>query len=72
MTFEIENNGKTDNPFCKRNETTTRANTDKRYTPAFDVEKLQQEIKSLTNEVVILKRNNGEGTSNRGNFKTPY
>ena len=24
------------------------------------------------NEVVILKLNNGEGTSNRGNFKTPY
>ena len=22
--------------------------------------------------MVILKRNNGEGTSNRGNFKTPY
>ena len=21
---------------------------------------------------MILKRNNGEGTSNRGNFKTPY
>ena len=45
----------------------------KKDAPAFDVEKLQQAIRSLTNEVVIiLKRNNGEGTSNKGNFKTPY
>ena len=55
MTFEPENNGKTDIPFRKRNETTMRANTDKRDTSAFDVEKLQQAIMSLTNEVVILK-----------------
>ena len=72
LTFEPENNGKTDSPFRKRNETAIGANTDKRDTSAFDVEKLQQAIRSLTNEVVILKQNNGEGTPNRGNFKTPY
>ena len=72
MTFEPENNGKTDGSLRKRNEILARTNTDKKDAPTFDVEKLQQSIRSLTNEVVILKRNNGEGTSNRGNFKTPY
>ena len=61
-TFELENNGKNDIPFRKRNETTMRANTDKIDTFAFNVKKLQQAVRSLTNEVVILKRNNGEGT----------
>ena len=55
LTFEPENNGKTDSPFRKQNETEARANTDKRDTSAFDVEKLQQALSSLTNEVVILK-----------------
>ena len=55
MTFEPENNGKIDIPFRKINETTTRANTDKRDTSTFDVKKLQQVVRSLTNEVVILK-----------------
>ena len=55
LTFEPKNNGKIDSPFYKRNEIVTRANIDKRDTPAFDVEKLQQAIRSLTNEVVILK-----------------
>ena len=72
LTFEPENNGKTDGSLRKCNETPTKTNTDKRDAPTFDVEKLQQAIRSLTNEVVILKWNNGEGTSNRGNFKTPY
>ena len=72
LTFESENNGKDDGSLHKRNETNSRTNTNKKDAPAFDVEKLQQAIRSLTNEVVILKRNNGEGTSNRGNFKTPY
>ena len=72
LTFEPENNGKDDGSLRKRNETTSRINTDKKDAPAFDVEKLQQAIRSLTNEVVILKRNNVEGTSNKGNFKTPY
>ena len=72
LTFEPENNGKADGSLRKRNETTSRINTDKKDAPTFYVEKLKKEIKSLTNEVVILKRNNMEGTSNRGNFKTPY
>ena len=55
LTFEPENNGKTDGPFRKRNETTIRTNIDKKDTPTFNVEKLQQAIRSLTNEVVILK-----------------
>ena len=55
LTFEPENNGKTDGPFRKRNETPVRTNTDKRDAPAFNVEKLQQEIRSLTNKVVTLK-----------------
>ena len=72
LTFEPENNGKAYGSLRKHNETTSRTNTDKKDAPAFDVEKLQQAIKSLTNEVVILKRNNVEGASNRGNFKTSY
>ena len=72
LTFEPENNGKADGSLCKRNETTSRINTDKKDAPAFGVEKLQQAIKLLTNEVVILKRNNVESTSNRANFRAPY
>ena len=72
LMFEAENNGKTNGSLKKCNETPARTNIDKRDAPAFDVEKLQQAIRSLTNEVVTLKRNNMEGTSNKGNFKTPY
>ena len=55
LTFELENNGRIDGSFHKNNEAPIRTNTDKKDAPAFNVEKLQQAIRSLTNEVVILK-----------------
>ena len=42
---------------------------DRKDQDSFDIEGLQRVVKQLSNEIIDLKKNSGEGTSGRGFFK---
>ena len=67
MSYEPERSGKVDTFPCKKIE---RPNSDK--DKAFDVEKLQNAIQALTNEVIGLKKTNSETSSSRGYFRNQF
>ena len=48
-----------------------KAHMDRKEQYAFDIKGLQRVVKQLSNEIINLKKNSGEGTSGRGFFIFP-
>ena len=67
MSYEPDISGKSDS-FPRRK--TEKSNSDK--DKAFDIEQLQNAIRTLTNEVVGLKKNNSEASPSRGYFRNQF
>ena len=63
MSYEPDRSGKSDT-FPRRKTENLNSEKDK----AFDIEQLQNAIRTLTNEVVGLKKTNSEASPSRGYF----
>jgi hypothetical protein len=52
-----------------RNRNPAKPHGDRKDSDYFDMEGLQRVVKQLSNEIIELKKNRGEGTSSRGFFR---
>ena len=68
MTYEPKRSGKTDNTIHRRIENSSKSISGK-DSQAFDIEKLQNSIRSFKNEVIGLKKTNLEGSYFKGYFR---
>ena len=67
MSYEPDRSGKSDTFPCRK---TKKLNSEK--DKAFDIEQLQNAIRTLTNEVVGLKKTNYEASPSRGYFRNQF
>ena len=67
MSYELDRSGKSDTFPCRKTE---KLNSEKGK--AFEIEQLQNAIRTLTNEVVGLKKTNSEASSSRGYFRNQF
>ena len=74
MKDSSSSESKRSDPSKKKLETSTRSSSDKKEQDPYDLDSLKTVIKKLSNEIVDLKRNSGEGSlnSNRGYYRPPF
>lgn len=65
----LKGNQANDKPSSSR--TPVKTHTNRRDQDSFDIEGLQRIVKQLSNEIIDLKKNLGEGISGRGFFRFP-